>query len=147
MESNNYFYYFAYASNLKVSVLEQRISGKVQNYIQGRLVDYGFRFNCKNPDETARANIISSESEDVFGVLYRVDEKYREVLLNTEPGYTLIQVTVETEQGNTQAFTFISDADDEDIYPGKEYLNSILTGAKEHSLPTEYTDFIRSMTK
>ena len=147
MENNSYFYYFAYASNLKVSVLEQRISGRVQDYIQGRLVDYGFRFIRKNPDGTARANIISSESEDVFGVLYQVDEKYREILLNTEPGYTLIQVPIETEQGNTQAFTFISDADDEDIYPGKEYLNTIFTGAKEHSLPTEYTDFVRSMAK
>ena len=147
MENSSYFYYFAYASNLKVSVLEQRIDGKVQDYVQGRLIDYGFRFNRKNADGTARANIIPSESEDVFGVLYQVDQKYREILLHTEPGYTLIQVPVETEQGNLQAFTFISNADDEDIYPGKEYLNSILTGAKEHSIPTEYTDFVRSMAK
>ena len=147
MENSSHFYYFAYASNLKVSVLEQRINGKVQDYIQGRLIDYGFRFNRKNPDGTARANIISSESEDVFGLLYQVDEKYREILLNTEPGYTLIQVPVETDQGNVQAFTFIADADDEDVYPGKEYLNTILSGAKEHSLPTEYTDFLKSLAK
>lgn len=147
MENSSHFYYFAYASNLKVSVLEQRISGKVQDYIQGRLIDYGFRFNRRNEDGTARANIISSESEDVFGVLYQVDEKYRNSLLTSEPGYRLIEVPVETEGGNVQASTFISNADDEDIYPAKDYLNTILTGAKEHSLPTEYTDFVRSMVK
>lgn len=147
MENNSYFNYFAYASNLKVAVLEQRIGGKVQDYIQGRLIDYGFRFNHKNEDGTARANIISSESEDVFGVLYQVDEKYRNILLQTEPGYNLIEVSVETEQGNIQAYTFISDADDEGIYPGKEYINIILSGAKEHSLPAEYTDFVRSLSK
>jgi hypothetical protein len=147
MENDNHFYYFGYASNLKTSILEQRIGDKIQNYIQGRLIDYGFRFNRKNEDGSARANIIESESEDVFGVVYEVEEKYRDVLLKTEPGYRLISISVETEQGNAQAFTFISDADDEDIYPTKEYLKSILEGAKEHSLPGEYTDFIRSMAQ
>ena len=147
MENDSFFYYFGYASNLKVSTIEERIGDKIQDYIQGRLIDYGFRFNRKNSDGTARANIIASESEDVFGVLYQIDQKYRDVLLKTEPGYQLIDITVETEQGNINAVTFISDADDEDIYPAGEYLNSILTGAKEHSLPAEYTDFIRSLAK
>lgn len=147
MENNNHFYYFGYASNLKVSILEQRIGDRIPNYIQGRLLDYGFRFNRKNADGSARANIIASESEDVFGVLYQIDQKYQDILLKTEPGYRLITISVETETGNVQAFTFISDADDEDIYPTEYYLNSILAGAKEHSLPREYTDFIRSMAK
>ena len=147
MENDSYFDYFAYASNLKTSVLEQRIGVKVQDHTQGRLIDYGFRFNRKNQDGTARANIIRSESEDVFGALYHINGKFRDDLLKTEPGYRLIQVTAETEQGNVQAYTFISDADDEDIFPSKEYLDSILAGAKEHSLPVEYTDFIRSMAK
>ncbi|WP_036678051.1 gamma-glutamylcyclotransferase [Daejeonella oryzae] len=145
MENDNYFYYFGYASNLKTSILEQRTGSKIENYIQGRLLDYGFRFNKKNPDGSARANIISSESEDVFGVVYEIDLKYKDLLLKTEPGYRLIEVTVETGQGNVMAFTFVSDADDEDIYPDKEYLNSILSGAKDHKLPQEYTDFIRSL--
>lgn len=147
MENDSYFNYFAYASNLQVSILEQRIGAKVSDRIQGRLIDYGFRFNRKNTDGTARANIILSESEDVFGVLYQIDEKYREALLKTEPGYQLITVSVETSQGNMEAYTFISDADDENVYPTKEYLTTILAGAKEHYLPVEYTDFIRSMAK
>ena len=147
MENDSYFYYFGYASNLKVGTLEQRLGEKIDNYLQGRLIDYGFRFNRKNADGSARANIIASDSEDVFGVVYQVDEKYRDVLLKTEPGYLLIEVPVETDQGNLRAFTFMSDSDDEDIYPSKEYLNAILAGAKEHSLPEEYTDFIRSLAK
>lgn len=147
MENDSYFYYFGYASNLKVSTLEQRIGDKIENYLTGRLIDYGFRFNRKNPDGTARANIIASDSEDVFGVVYQIAEKHRDILLKSEPGYQLTTVTIETDQGNIPAYTFISLADDEDIYPSKEYLNTILSGAKEHSLPAEYTDFIRSMAK
>ena len=147
MENDSHFYYFGYASNLKISILEQRIGAQIQNYVQGRLIDYGFRFNKRNTDGSARANIIASDSEDVFGVLYEIEKKYQDILLKTEPGYRLINISVETEQGNVPAFTFISEADDEDIYPSEEYLNSILTGAKEHSLPEEYTDFIRSMAK
>ena len=147
MENAKHFNYFGYASNLKTSILEQRIGDKIQNYVQGRLIDYGFRFNRKNADGSARANLIASDSEDVFGVLYEIEKKYQDILLKTEPGYRLINISVETEQGNVPASTFISEADDEDIYPSEEYLNSILTGAKEHSLPEEYTDFIRSMAK
>jgi hypothetical protein len=145
MENDSYFFYFGYASNLQVSTVEQRIGNKIENYTEGRLIDYGFRFNRKNSDGSARANIIASDSEDVFGVVYQIDEKHRNKLLQSEPGYRLITVPIETEQGNVSAFTFISDSDDEDIHPGKEYLNAILAGAKEHSLPAEYIDFIKSM--
>lgn len=147
MENHTHFYYFAYASNLKSSVLKQRVGSTLQNFIPGRLPDYGFRFNKRNEDGTARANILVSDSEDVFGVLYRIDEKYRDVLLKTEPGYGLIEVSVETAHGNEQAYTFISDEDTEGIYPDKEYLKTILTGAKEHALPEEYIDFIKSLAK
>jgi len=147
MENDNYFYYFAYASNLQISTLEQRTGEKIENYRQGRLADYGFRFNVKNSDGTARANIIASESEDVFGLICQIGTKYRDALLSTEPGFRLISVSIETEEGDVQAFTFLSDSDQENIYPSKEYLKSIIAGAKELSLPEEYTDFIVSMSK
>lgn len=147
MENNNSFNYFAYASNLKKSTLEQRTGSKIENYLQGRLLDYGFRFNVKNSDGTARANIIFSESEDVFGAIYEIENIFKEALLSTEPGYRLINVSIETDTGNVPAFTFISDHDDEDIYPSKDYLKSITEGAKEHKLPQEYLEFVVSMSK
>lgn len=147
MENADHFLYFGYASNLKTSVVEERIGSKIQNYITGRLQDYGFRFNRKNQDGTARANIIFSESEDVFGVVYQIDQKFRNLLLQTEPGYQLVSLLIETPTGNVEAVTFISQSDDEDIHPSKEYLDTIFQGAKEHNLPEEYTDFIRSLAK
>jgi hypothetical protein len=147
MDNDEHFYYFAYASNLKTSLLEERIGSKINHYVSGRLPDYGFRFNRRNSDGSARGNILQSESEDVFGVIYQIEEKYRSKLLQSEPGYTLVILPVETEQGNLESFTFLSDSDDENIYPAKEYLQSIIQGAKEHKLPEEYTDFINSMAK
>jgi hypothetical protein len=147
MENNKYFNYFAYANNLKKSNLEQCIGSKVENSIIGRLLDYGFRFNAKNADGKARANIIASESEDVFGAIYEIENTIKEKLLASEPAYKLIEVNIETQTGYVPALTFISDEDAEGLYPAKEYLKSISEGAKEHKLPEEYVEFIISMTK
>lgn len=147
MENNKDFNYFAYASNLKKSNLEQVIANKIDGFLGGRLLDYGFRFNVKNADGKARANIIASESEDVFGAIYKLENTVKEKLIVSEPGYKLIQVNIETATENVQAFTFISEADEVDIYPTKDYLKSISEGAKEHGLPEEYLEFIVSMSK
>lgn len=147
MANDNQLNYFGYASNLKTSVLEDRIGDLISDKIVGRLIDYGFRFNRKNMDGSARANLLVSESEDVFGVIYRITEKNRDLLLKSEPGYHLILVSVETDFGNEQAYTFISDEDTEGIYPREDYLKTILQGAKEHKLPEEYIDFIKSLAK
>jgi hypothetical protein len=147
MENNKSFNYFAYASNLKKSNLEQLIGSKIDNFLDGRLLDYGFRFNVKNADGKARANIIVSESEDVFGAIYEIEDTIKEKLLASEPGYKLIEVNIETQTGYVPALTFISDEDVEGLYPAKEYLKSINEGAKEHKLPEEYLEFIISMSK
>lgn len=78
MDNTDQFYYFAYASNLTLSLLEERVGNKLQNCLPGRLPDYGFRFNRKNPDGSARANIVVSESEDVFGLVCPIDQKYKD---------------------------------------------------------------------
>lgn len=147
MENNNTFNYFAYASNLKKSNLENSLGSKIDNFLDGRLLDYGFRFNVKNADGKARANIIVSESEDVFGAIYEIENTVKEKLLASEPGYKLIEVNIETQTGYVPALTFISDEDAEGLYPAKDYLKSISEGAKEHKLPEEYLEFIISMSK
>lgn len=147
MENNKTFNYFAYASNLKKINLEQILGLKINNYVDGRLLDYGFRFNVKNADGKARANIIESESEDVFGAIYEIENTAKEILLVSEPGYKLIEVNIETKIGFVPVVTFISEADDEGIFPSKDYLKSITEGAKEHKLPEEYLEFIVSMSK
>jgi hypothetical protein len=147
MENSNTFNYFAYASNLKKSNLENSLGSKIDNFLDGRLLDYGFRFNVKNADGKARANIIVSESEDVFGAIYEIENTVKEKLLASEPGYKLIEVNIETQTGYVPALTFISDEDAEGLYPAKDYLKSISEGAKEHKLPEEYLEFIISMSK
>ena len=147
MENNNTFNYFAYASNLKKSNLEHSLGSKIDNFLDGRLLDYGFRFNVKNADGKAKANIIVSESEDVFGAIYEIENTVKEKLLASEPGYKLIEVNIETQTGYVPALTFISDEDAEGLYPAKDYLKSISEGAKEHKLPEEYLEFIISMSK
>jgi hypothetical protein len=143
METNSYFNYFGFASNLNKALLEQRIGGAVEEFTTARLANFGFRFNKKNKDGSAAANLILSEEEDVYGVVYKIHTKYYDILRTTEPGFKLIEVQVETDTSYIKAVTFLSEEDSENILPEKSYLNAILKGAKEHALPEEYQVFIK----
>ena len=143
MENETYFNYFGFASNLKKSLLEERIGDTVEEFTSARLANYGFRFNKKEKDGSARANLILSEEEDVYGVVYKIHTKHYDKLCTTEPGFKLIEVQVETNTSYVNALTFISEEDTEDILPEMSYLNTILKGAKEHALPEEYQVFIK----
>ncbi|MDB5119253.1 MAG: hypothetical protein JWN56_471 [Sphingobacteriales bacterium] len=143
MENDTYFNYFGFASNLKKSLLEERIGGAVEEFMSARLANYGFRFNKKNKDGSARANLIISEEEDVYGVVYKLSAKYYDILCKTEPGFKLIEVQVETDTSYVKALTFLSEEITDNILPDKAYLNTILKGAREHSLPEEYQVFIK----
>lgn len=124
MENDTYFNYFGFASNLKKSLLEERIGGSVEEFKSARLANYGFRFNKKNQDGSARANLVLSEEEDVYGVVYKIHNQYYDTLCTTEPGFEIIEVQVETDTSYVNALTFISDEDTENIVPEKSYLNS-----------------------
>lgn len=143
MENDTYFNYFGFASNLKTSLLEERIGGPVEEFMSARLANYGFRFNKRNKDGSARANMILSEEEDVYGVVYKIHSQYYDKLCTTEPGFKLIEVQVETDSSYVKALTFLSEENTENIIPETSYLNTILTGAKEHALPEEYQVFIK----
>jgi len=143
MENDSYFNYFAFASNLRISLLQERIGAAVEEFTPARLANYGFRFNKKNKDGSARANLILSEEEDVFGVVYKIHTRYYDILCKTEPGFKLVEVQVETDTSYVKALTFLSEEDTDNIIPDKAYLNTILKGAKEHALPEEYQVFIK----
>ena len=143
MENDSYFNYFGFDSNLKKSLLEERIGGSVEEFTTARLANFGFRFNKKNKDGSAAANLILSEEEDVYGVVYKIHTRYYDTLCKTEPGFKLIDVQVETDTSYVKAVTFLSEEDYENILPEKSYLNAILKGAKEHALPEEYQVFIK----
>ncbi|EKB48462.1 gamma-glutamylcyclotransferase family protein [Cecembia lonarensis] len=132
------FYYFGYASNLDVETLKSRLKSEPVNLGVAVLPHFGFRFNYPNPDGSARANIIASKNESVYGLLFEIDEEDRSYFLNSEPGYELVEKEVFTAKGKLSAFTFVSSKNESGIFPHENYWKTILKGGKENGLPRSY---------
>jgi hypothetical protein len=132
------FNYFGYASNLDRSTLVGRLKTSPLSKGLGALVAYGFRFNFRNTDGSARANVMKSENESVYGVIFEIDKKDFDYLLTSEPGYEFVEMKVLTNQGEISAFTFISHQHTENIFPKKEYLDTILKGGIASGIPKGY---------
>lgn len=132
------FYYFAYASNMDQSTLDNRLKNKPHKIGVGVLLHHGFRFNHPNADGTARANIIQSQNESVYGLIYEVVEEDRNFFLSSEPGYDFIQIEILTKTGKFEAYTFVSEKTIVGIFPQEAYWKTIIKGGKENGLPNGY---------
>jgi hypothetical protein len=104
----------------------------------GVLPHYGFRFNFENPDGSARANIIASKNESVYGLLFEVNQEDHEYFLKSEPGYEFEEKEILTNKGLYKAYTFISNQIVKGIFPHKEYLETIIQGGKSNNIPSGY---------
>lgn len=131
-------YYFAYASNLDVATLDSRVGATVSKVGLGLLPQYGFRFNFRNPDGSARANIVPSPNESVYGVVFEISESAKDHFLTSEPGYEFIKKEINTAKGAIEAFVFVSEHIQEGIFPAKSYWETIYKGGLECGIPATY---------
>lgn len=140
------FYYFGYASNLDVDTLRSRLKTYPKNLGMAVLPHFGFRFNYPNPDGSARANIIPSPNESVYGLLFEVEVEEKSFFLTSEPGYDFIEMEVFTNHGKMKAWTFMSNKIKEGIFPSESYWKTILKGAMDNALPETYISQILNRT-
>jgi hypothetical protein len=138
MQNDKKFHYFGYASNLDESTLEGRLTTPAQKICLAVLPQFGFRFNVKNADGSARANLIPSPNESVYGVVYEISENDKAYFLKSEPGYEFIEKEVHTASGPIKAFVFISPKNETGIFPEESYWQVIVKGGKESKLPNTY---------
>lgn len=143
-------YYFAYGSNLCVDRQLER-TGAIRRVRLACLKDYRFAFNKAGVDEVY-ANIVPCVGDMVWGAVYLCSPQAM-IWLDEYEGvkvghYRRSPVEVETADGQImQAETYI--AVDEFIIevgrPSKWYLDRILQGATEHSLPAGYVQHIMGL--
>ena len=134
----NSFYYFGYASNLDASTLEGRLQSKPLKIGLAVLPHFGFRFNHPNPDGSARANIVFSENESVYGLIFKIKKQDMDNFLISEAGYEFVEKEVFTKNGKINAFIFISNHTKEEIFPKEEYWKVIVKGGKACGSPNTY---------
>lgn len=132
------FLYFGYASNLDINTLEGRLNNPPKLKSLAVLPHHGFRFNFQNPDGSARANVIESKNESVYGLLFEVDNSQLEYFLKSEPGYDFVEKEILTKNGPVNARVFVSEKIIKGIFPHQEYLDTIIKGGVANGIPNGY---------
>lgn len=138
MSTTNNLIYFAYGSNLRKEQMNKREVIIYESH-KGFIKDYKLEFNKKSIDGSSKANITKAIGEIVWGVCFELDAGGFENLRNHEKGYKELEVTVYNENQEIlfTAKTFVSNKTCDKL-PTKEYLDRIITGAKQHELPKDY---------
>ncbi|XP_023326928.1 gamma-glutamylcyclotransferase isoform X2 [Eurytemora carolleeae] len=142
-KSQSTFSYFAFGSNLSSQRI--RINNPSARFRSiAKLSDYKLDFNYFSKRwQGAPATLVPHEGEHVWGVLWELDQEHLETLDKQEGVprvYKRMEVRVELEDGRSEiAYTYyLVKPDEPDKRPSKVYLDVILTGAREHSLPSHY---------
>lgn len=143
-------WYFAYGSNMSVDRKEER-TGTIREAIRCRLKGYRLAYNKKASKAGVYANIMPDEKCEVWGVAYLCDEAAMRKLDGYEGvsggHYVRAKVVVEAADRQLECDTYIAGSMHicEEGVPSKEYLNHILTGARDHDLPVWYLEDIRKL--
>lgn len=137
-------WYFAYGSNLSTNQKECR-TGTIREARRARLDGYHIAFNKRGSDGTGKANIVRNPERTVWGVVYRCSpaalddmDKHEGV---TGGHYVRTWVHVRVDAGDElDALTYVAGKAflDDTVAPSKEYLETILQGARDHDLPHDY---------
>ena len=140
---------FAYGSNMSVRRLRERVPSARPLGI-GWLPGYRLMFRKKSKDGSGKCDIVPSQAYTVFGVLFEIDSSEEEILDQFEglnAGYLKKGCNVQVAKGRYMpAFTYYADLKrvDAELKPYTWYLNHVVIGAEEASLPEAYVQNIRA---
>ncbi|MGI9433210.1 MAG: gamma-glutamylcyclotransferase family protein [Myxococcota bacterium] len=136
--------YFAYGSNLRSSRMFERVPSAA-NLGAARLSGHGFRMNKRGRDGSAKANLVISPEEHVWGAVYRIDSAHWPILDRFEGGYTRELVDAELAGSIAAAVTYRSERLVERALAFDWYLGHIRAGAREHALPGEWCAYLDAL--
>ena len=145
-------WYFAYGSNLLVDQKESR-TGDIRSAVRCHLPAYRLAFN-KRPlsGVGAYASIVPDETATVWGVAYLCDQAAIASLDRREGvsggHYRHQDVDVVTDAGDVlQAMTYVAGEafTIAERRPTRDYLQKIVTGARQHQLPEDYIAALQAL--
>lgn len=123
-------------------------AGEILDERPGRIENYELAFNKKVRGGTATASIRPAPGQVVEGVLYKINESAFRNLDRAEGApehYRRIEVKVlDGEAQAIAAQAFIATKVEKGLHPAPHYLKTILDGAAEHGMSTEYMEKIKA---
>ncbi|WP_386082698.1 gamma-glutamylcyclotransferase family protein [Vreelandella sp. F11] len=139
-------HYFAYGSNMSLSRLRERVPS-AEAIGCFTLSHHDLRFHKLSKDGSGKCDaFFTSDSESViYGVLFKIDSAEKSALDRAEGlgyGYEEKEVTVLSvhDENPVTATTYVATKIDEKLKPYSWYVNHVLIGANEASLPQDYID-------
>lgn len=142
-------WYFAYGSNMSSQRKTDR-TGTIRSARQAKLSGYRLAFNKRANSGGVYANIVVDPAEEVWGVVYLCNTEAMAELDKHEGviggHYKQKWVKVTIDSGEVlDVITYVASERYvvEEGVPSDEYLNHILMGAIEHSLPAAYCEKVR----
>jgi predicted transcriptional regulator/cation transport regulator ChaC len=143
-------WYFGYGSNTERGTFLGRRRMRPLEVRIGRLDGFELRFDLAvGHGERGVANVAAHADDHVWGVLWRIPVGQAGFLDRTEGlhrgFYRRLPVEVTTPSGETlAAFTYHSLRGRPGRKPSRRYLGLLLAGARQHGLPAEWVERLRS---
>ncbi len=143
-------HYFAYGSNLSIARLQQR-APSAQRVGLFMLHSHDLRFHKPGRDGSGKCDAFETgdASHCVMGSVFKIDPAEKARLDRAEGlgfGYGEKEVTVVDESGlKITAHTYYATKIDGSLRPYSWYLNHVIVGAIESSIPEVYLGRIRSI--
>ena len=142
--------YFAYGSNMSSAQMAARCPGAVA-LGAARRPGYRLAFDKWSDGRGGLvADILVSPSDEVWGVLWEVNEAHVAALDRYEGvargQYRRVVVEVETPTGGpAQAYAYVISEAGEEGATTASYRALLIEGAREHELPPEYVRFLEAV--
>ena len=139
--------YFAYGSNMSSKQMKERISSSI--YVGVGFIDnHSLKFNRKGSYRSSGVASVEPSSGKVWGVVWKMSLSDLSKLTKIEDptAYNREQMVVALESGeNLTCNIYVAIKQVDFIAPEQGYVDLIVTGAKEHNLPTEYIAFLKNI--
>ncbi|HSC77536.1 MAG TPA: gamma-glutamylcyclotransferase family protein [Candidatus Acidoferrales bacterium] len=147
--AQNTVWYFAYASNMSRTQVEQRAGAPGEEKV-ARLDNYELNFDKVTRGGTGSANIVPADGQTVWGVLYRLSETQLRTLDRFEgvpEHYRRSEVNVTDAEGSkVGAQVYLARKVRKGLKPDRHYLTRIIQGAEAHGLPADYIAQLKKIT-
>ena len=132
------FLYFAYGSNLWPEQLRSRCATATTDG-RASLTGWAVAYDKPGMDGTAKMNLRPSPESVALGVVYEIEDRERDALEASEPGYTPFVTVVALDSGDeVNALTFAFEPKGTDAQPSDWYVATVLAGARRHGLDPDY---------
>lgn len=141
--------YFAYGSNMCTNKLRKVAPSCKEPFIT-KLKKHVLRFHKCSIDESGKADayLTDNEADEVWGVVFHVDDSEEGNLDKSEDGYNKTDIEVFDNEKNPHVVkTYIAKKDRivPALKPYSWYKRLVIEGARQHSLPEEYIDEIEGI--